>query len=225
MSLVSKVTERVRSYYKYGGSRYTDTRLQAMVHAADCAIREYAEPTVATVDIPLLAETLYYPMPSDVVRVRSVLYSSDGVNFVDGVLKPFVVSDLDTTYRLWINNTGVTPEHYGILSTPGTPGCYLVVWMPLLTVTTQKVRIEYTKCYDENDSTFEAVDDLDDWILDTCHVPHVLSQIYAMENIDKFKGYWTEYMAGVEKARCHFANRHTSISPRSGVGMSDGQLL
>lgn len=224
MSLVSKVTERVRAHYRFGSSRYDDSRIRAMAHSADCAVREYVEPTHSTYDIDLLAGVIYYPLPLDMIRVRSVLYSSNGSTFTDGVLKPMVITDLDDTYSLWINNTGNRPEHYGILSTPGTDGCFLVVWMPMASVTSEKVRVVYTSCEPENNTDFESVDDLDDWILDTCHVPHVLSQIYALEDAERFKSYWMDYLDGAEKARIHFANRYRSISPRGATGMSDGQL-
>ena len=145
MTLISKVTERVRTYYRYGSARYDDTHVQKMVHAADCAIREHAEFTYATEDITLQAGTIYYALPSDVIKVCSVLYSSDGTTFDDGVLKPFVLSDLDATYRLWTTNTGGTPEHYSVLGTPGIDSCYLMAWMPMSSTSGEKVRVVHTK--------------------------------------------------------------------------------
>jgi len=227
MTLVSTVTERVRTYYPYGSTRYTDPEIQEMVHAADCAIREKTECTHGTVDIPLQANTLWYSLSSDVVRVRSVLYSTDGTTFDDGVLKACSLRDLDSTYRLWTSNRGGTPEHFSVLGTPGVSSCYLLVWMPLTAVSDQTVRVEYSKCYPTNNSAFTALDDIDDKMIDACYVPHVLSQMYAMQSDGNrnFQSYWLEYLAGAERYRSLFASKTISTAPRGCGGMSEGQLL
>jgi len=96
--------------------------------------------------------------------------------------------------------------------------------MPLSEIASQTVRVFYTKCYPDNDATFAALDDVDDKVIDACYVPHVLSQIYAIDDIHKFQSHWLEYRAGVEKMQAHYASRYQSFTPRHGAGMSDGQL-
>ena len=215
MSVASEVISRVRALHPDSEGRFSDTLLSSYANAADSLVRERTGMSLTTADVTLLPNVIYYGLPSDAIAIKDVLWSTDGTSFDEGILQPITFRDLDDRTRFWKNDTGSRPEWYGILGTPGAPGCYIMVWRPV-TVEGQVIRVIY-----KTTNTSE----LSGRHIDLSVLPYVMSLIYAQDDEDLFNYWFGKYQQGVETLYDEYASRHgNSMGGPHSVSMSGGNL-
>jgi len=209
--LVDSVIAKVRSTAPGTGTRWPDSALQKLVHAADCSISEAAEKAWSTHDISLLADAFYYALPEDVIAVKSVTYSSDGTNFDDGVLLPMTYDKLDGLSLTWMDDRGTQPHHYWLLSCPGVIGYSKIgVYRAMSTVTSEQIRVTYLACTPDNNATFEALATPDaEWIEDDIYVPYVLAHMAAPVEPKLAKMYMDRFWKNLPEARIYWQARQS----------------
>jgi len=215
VSVASEVISRVRALHPDSEGRFSDTLLSSYANAADSLVRERTGMSVTHTDIALLPNVIYYALPSDAIAIKDVLWSSDGGSFDEGILNPMTFRDLDDRTRFWKSDTGSRPEWYGILGTPGAPGCYIMVWRPV-TDEGQEIRVVYRT---------KNTSDLSGRHIDLAILPYVMSLIYAQDDEDLFNYWFGKYLEGVEILAGEYRNRHgDSMGGPHSVSMSGGNL-
>lgn len=209
MGLVSNVIAKVRLEYPDSASRWSDTFLQKLVHAADCAIREEAEIDWSQTDITLLDGAIYYALPEAAIYVDKVLMGLDGSTFDDGYLETTYYDRLDSLSPTWQDDGGTQPRHYWLLSTPGVPGFSKIgVYPKINSVTSEKIRVIYLACKPNNDAAFGTVaSDPNEWIEDMAYVPYVLCHLYAELDPKLSQEYWAMFRSSLPKIRARVQRR------------------
>lgn len=214
MSVASETIARVRALLPVNESRFSDTLLTQYANAADSLVRERARLTLSEKDITLLPSVVYYGLPSDVIEVKEVLYSSDGTNFDDGVLAAASFRDLDDNARFWKDETADRPYWYGILGTPGTAGCYLYIWRPISTAG-GAIRVVYSGT---------STDDMPTRYIDDAVLPYVMSLIYAQDDPELFKYWFGKFVVGLDKLSGESRGKIWSQRGPHNIRMSGGNL-
>lgn len=197
MSVASETISRVRAILPDSESRFSDALLTQYATMADSLVRERTGMTMTYYDISLTPRTIYYGLPSDVIQIKGVLYSGDGTTFDDGTLNPVSFRDLDEVARFWKDETGSRPEYFGVLGTPGTPGCYLFIWRPVVD-TGKAIRVNYLGT---------SSSDMESRYIDLAVLPYVMSLIYAQDDFRLFNYWFGKYQDGVEKISREFSGR------------------
>lgn len=204
-SLVSGVTSLVRTLNPYHGARWSDSRIERAIHLADLAICEGAEVVWDSHEIELDDGELYYSIPDEIVSVRSVEYSYDGVNY-EAVLTPCTIADLDRRSSTWPDDTGSSPDCYVLPSITGSSAySQIILWRPIASTTGEKIRINYVKCRPEVGDL--AGVSIPDDIQQTVYLPYVLAMLHADDDADTARMYMAEYYRGLEKVRVRYDHR------------------
>ncbi len=203
-NLVSGVTSKVRAMAPDYAYRWDDSLVRSIIHLADLAVREGADMEWATHDITLNDGAYYYALPTDAVRIQSVMYASDGINFQDP-LEPVEVEDIDRLHPRWKDDTG-TPSCYVLWSVPGVTGySVIMLWRALSTVSGEKIRINYLRCL-ETVSEIDAVS-VPDHIQQNVYLPYVLGTLRAQEQPNEAEALMAEYKRGLIRVRGEFQHR------------------
>lgn len=207
MGVVSSVTSKVHKRAPQTAGGRTDSLVRSYIHMADCAVREQGGTLWGSQDIDLRADAFYYILNTEAVAVHSVEYLQDG-STVDGILKPTTFDRLDRLTRSWKDSRGSRPEHYLLLGTPGVEShARIMIWRPLSTVTTEKIRINYTKCLADDDSTFATMT-VPEWVEDAVYVPFVLSLCWAQASPARAMRYWQDYLRGMDEVKAEYSDSY-----------------
>jgi hypothetical protein len=172
---------------------------------ADLAICEAAEVEWASYVIELNDGEMYYTLPSDIISVRTVEYSFDGVTY-EKVLTPATLEDLDRISIGWQDDTGSDPSLYVLLSAPGSgDNSQILVWRPVASTSGEKIRINYTKCR-ENVSSLASVTAPND-IMETVYLPYVLSILFTDEDMELANMYMGQFQRGLSRLKVRYNHR------------------
>lgn len=223
MTLLSEVIPKLRVYYPNSELRYTDEDLTDLVHAADCFVKEMAPIKHNDYTIELLAGVSYYILPSNVVSVMGVRYTSTGGSVK--TLFPITIRELDDQNPSWNTSTG-DPRHYSLKTCPGTVGSYIMLFPP----GSGSIAVSYASYYpaDTVEGLAEfAASEVDTWIIDTVYVPYILTMIFAGENPGKFQIYMQKFLSGMSDVQAHFTSKLPSLEGyrHFGSGFSDGSKI
>ena len=235
MSMVTDVIAKIRTYFPSGGERYSDSFITALTHAADCVIKEECESLWSDGEITLYPGVLYYDIPENAIAVRNVRFSKDGTTFNDGVLSGTSYDDLDRFDMRWKERRGVEPSHYMLVSAPGVPQdtgpsengySKILIWRPLSTTVSQKIKFEYLKYYEGQTLEFVVQSERAE-VVDLVYVPYVMAAIYASVNIQMFVEWWRKYREGIPRARAIYMSKYAEGSGnfRAGGPTIDGGQL
>ena len=206
--LVNTVTSLVRAMAPDYDYRWSDAMIKQMVHLADLEIREQADMEWAEYEIELDPDTYWYNLPTDVIEVRSVMYSRDGLDFED-MLRPVTIDDIDRFHWKWRDDTG-TPEYYSLLSTPGIVSfSKILIWPALGSVSSEKINIHYLKC--REDVSDIASIDVPDRVIQNVYLPYVLGVLRANEDPAEAEMYMSEYRRGLLKVRGQYQHRFREV--------------
>jgi hypothetical protein len=204
-ALVSGVTSMVRTMAPGHDDRWSDARIYRTIHMADLAICEAAEVEWASYVIELNDGEMYYTLPSDIISVRTVEYSFDGVTY-EKVLTPATLEDLDRISIGWQDDTGSDPSLYVLLSAPGSgDNSQILVWRPVASTSGEKIRINYTKCR-ENVSSLASVTAPND-IMETVYLPYVLSILFTDEDMELANMYMGQFQRGLSRLKVRYNHR------------------
>jgi hypothetical protein len=204
-ALVSGVTSMVRTLAPGHDDRWSDARIENTIHLADLAICEAAEVVWASYEIDLNDGAMYYALPDEVVAVRTVEYSYDGINY-EAVLTPISLDDLDRISTTWQDDSGVGPQYYVLLSAPGTPGySQILLWRPVASTSGEKIRINYVKCRPDA-SDLSGVEMPND-IMETVYLPYVLAVLFSEEDPALSEGYMAEFNRGLWRLATRYNHR------------------
>lgn len=184
--------------------RYTDSQIEQLIHLADLAIREDGDVEWASHDITLVDGQSWYSMPSEVVKIQTVLYSTDGVVF-DDLLIQTTVSEMDLLGCRWQDDTG-TPSRFLVISSPGIDSySYLRVWPYPSATSGDAVRVNYTKVR-ESVSDLSGLD-VPDRVQQNVYLPYVLAMLRQGEEPDEAEVYMQEFKRGMRKVRAEYQHR------------------
>lgn len=203
--LINEITSMIRLMAPDSANRWSDARIKTAAHLADLAVCEFGDAVYASYEIELVDGAMYYDLPSDIVDVRSVEYSSDGVTY-DTLLKAISIQELDRISTTWQDDTGTSPSVYVLLSVPSS-GRYsrILLWRPVSATSGEKVRVNYTKCRVEK-ADLDAVSAQQDAI-HGLYVPYSLALLYAADNASMAAEYMGEYRRNIDKFKVRFGYR------------------
>lgn len=201
--LVGSVTAKIRNLMPNATYRWTDSFIRSMIHVADLILCEQAGVMWSHKDITLTASATYFAVPTDVVWVGAVSYSTDGTTFNDGVLWPTTFNELDQLDPDWADTTGTKPTHYFLLSTPGTDGARIAIYPKMTSVTAHKIRLHGLLCLPDNNLSFAALT-RPEKIEDIYYVPMVLALLYGSFDPDLAKHYWGRAMGAIPVVRSEY---------------------
>jgi hypothetical protein len=214
-ALLTGVEDKVRRLLPNGGDRFTDTRLADYIRLADCAIRENAEIEWASTELDLVAGALYYPLPTDVIEVRSVEFSRDG-SIYDSTLRPVTIEELDRCSLHWQDDTATEPEFYGLLSQPGIYNwSKLLLWKKMDVVTSETVRVNYVKSRAAAGDL--AAVDVPDSVQYEVYVPFVMALCCAEFDVSEAEQRIAIYLANVPKVWSRYQNPYGEDPVRAGL--------
>ena len=169
----------------------------------------------------------HYNLPTNMVAIDTVLYSTDGTTFDDGELEPSTIHDFHNDHYKWSELRGVEPGYYALLGCPGASGSKIVVYPALSTVTSNAIRVRYLRCRAEAGTNFLA-DTAQGWVEDEVYIPHVMAQLHAQRDKRLFRRYWAEYLINVNKlrgaSRSRYGETKDSIGAFGDYPASGGQL-
>jgi hypothetical protein len=225
-ALVGEVTAKIRNLVPESIGRWSDAALAVLIHQAEMMVGEQCDSDWTTTDISLLQGTLYYPLPKTLIGVGSVTYAENGTDFIDEVLWPCTMRDLDESDRTWRDRSGTHPTHYCLLGAPGGESSRILLWPALAVVTTQKVRVTHLFSYYLNDATLTARV-MTHEAQNAVYVPLVLGMMYA--NIDAARAnlYFRNAFDAMGSVRAGFTSPYSGGFPSDiapGVSRLGGQL-
>ena len=204
-ALVTAATEKVRNMLPGHSTRFSDARIKSAIHLADLAIREECELEWASYEIELLDGAMYYTLPTDVVQVKSVEFSRDGIVY-DQMLEAVTIMDMDELSLTWQDDTATSPSVFSVVSVPGTEDySKLLVWRPCAATSGEKVRVNYVKCR-AAESDINSVE-VPDNIIPLVYLPSVLGHLLASEDPDNARAYMAEYYRNLPRVRARYGHR------------------
>ena len=206
-ALISGVTSRVRAMMPEYENRWTDAEIQTLVHTADLAVREGASVEWASHEIELIDGAYYYALPTDVVEVRSVEFSRDGLTYEGGWLECVSFEDMDDVSATWQTDAGTEPSLFSLLSVPGTTTySKIMIWRPILSTSGQKVRVNYIKCRAaESDLTGQS---MPDEVQERVYIPYVMSLMKQLDDPQMAAEYMAEYRRNLGWVKARYGHRN-----------------
>ena len=206
-ALISGVTSKVRALVPNHDGRWDDAAVQSLIHLADLAIREEGQIEWATHEFDMIDGAYYYSLPTDVIEVRSVEFSRDGLVYEDW-LKCVSLRDMDEISLTWQDDAGSTPTYFSLLSTPGTATySKIMIYPKILSTSGQKIRVNYTKSRTaESDLSGQS---LPDEVQDQVYVPYVLSLMQQHRDPALAKQYMDIYRDNMRRVRARYLHRPT----------------
>jgi hypothetical protein len=225
-AIVSEVTAKIRSLVPGSSSRWSDTALAVLIHQAEMMVGEQCSSDWTTTDIALVAGSLYYPLPTTAIGVGAVTLGVNGTDFIDEVLFPCTVADLDLSDRDWRDTTGTRPTHYALLGAPGSESSRIMLWPKLAAVTTEKVRVSHLFSYVYRDLSLVSRT-MPHEVQDAVYVPLVLGIMYATIDQQRANLYFRTAFEAMSAVRAGFTGPYSGgLSPDINEGTSriGGQL-
>lgn len=159
-------------------------------------------------EIDLTDGTSEYTLDSEFISVVRVDYASSapdggsGLSTYDDYLEATTFSKFDEYRRSWRSDTGVRPEWYTLLSTPGTPAASIFIYPPIATVGGQRIRVKGLGIPAVGTTVHEDIQD-------RFIVPYVMSMLYATEDEDMAAQYMGEVESAVPSLRGRYASEYS----------------
>lgn len=202
-ALVSEITAKIRNLVPESSGRWSDSALAVLIHQAEMMVGEQCDSDWTTTDITLVAGSLYYPLSANTIGVGAVVFSANGTDFIDEVLFPCTIADLDKADRLWRDTGGTRPTHYALLGAPGAESSRILLWPKLATVTTEKVRVTHLFSYTSvNLSLVARV--VSSEVQDAVYIPLVMGLMYAPLDQQRANFYFRSAFEAIPAVRSRF---------------------
>jgi len=202
VNLLTTGTALIRKMAPDHASRWSDARITRALHLADLAICESSDFLYASSVVELSDGEMEYAAPSDAIAICTVEYSRDGVTY-DSLLTPANLQDLDRMSYTWEIDTGVGPDYYVMLSSPGTPVySKILIWRPISVTSGEKIRINYTACRPSSSDLTDVTVPRD--LLARAYVPYAMFILLADGDIKLAYEYMAEYAANIGYVRARY---------------------
>ncbi len=189
--------------------KWSAAAIERYVMLADRAVRERTGNLYLQQEIDLTTDS-EYSLDSKFIDITSVEYASDGSSF-NWYLKPATLDDLDKLNRSWRDDGGSRPEYYVILGAPGTPNSKLMIYRPMSSASSQKLRVTGLAI---GESTTICSDD----IQSKCHVPYVMTLLSAGKSAKEAADWYGKYLDGCDEVRRRTMNKAPSGVTRVKAG-------
>lgn len=182
--------------------RWSDVRISRALHLADLAICESTDFLYASSEIELTDGDMEYAAPADAIDICTVEYSRDGITY-DSLLIPANLQDLDRMSYTWEIDTGIGPDYYVMISSPGTPTySKILLWRPISTTSGEKIRINYTACRPSSSDLTDVTVPRD--LITRVYVPYAMFILLADGDIRLASEYLDEYAANIGYVRARY---------------------
>lgn len=188
-------------------TRWSTATVNSLILAADRATRDRVEMSHGTQVISLVDDTISYDVAQNFISINKVEFALDGSNY-DWKLQPRSMSDLDGVSHTWRTDRSTRPDFYCLLSAPGVQDngdaavpSQILLYPALRTAGSATVKL--TGVTVPVAGAFVAAFAPDD-VQTKCHVPYVLSMLYAVEDPVQAAVYYDRWMKGCESVRNRF---------------------
>ena len=189
--------------------RWSTSLVQELTMAADARICDQCVMKWLSQTIPLVAGQDTYDLDSDFIKVISVEFAYDGVNY-DNFLMAATLKDLDDLYPIWrVSPSGTRPDYYTQLGAPGIPdltgstgnASKISIYRQLPTVTAETIRV--------NGYALGAVNrDVPDDVQAAVHVNYVMAMLRAKESVEMASTYYQAFLNGVRSVKSRFVGKY-----------------
>ena len=200
-------------------SRWDTTTVQSLIVAADRATKDLCEIHRGSVEISMVDDTISYDVATDFISIDKVEFSLDGTNY-DWLLQPRSLVDLDRLSQSWRNDRSTRPDFYSLLSAPGVQEdsvgvvpSQILLYPSLATAGSATLRITGV-VIPVGLQIINGVAPED--VQSKCHVPYVLSVLYAVESPRRAAEYYAQFKQGCESVRNRFRAQYAEHPSRSG---------
>lgn len=182
--------------------RYSDSDVERYIMLADRVVRERTENRYHQQEITLVTDTLEYTLDSEFIDIVSVEFSDDGSTY-QWRLNPVTLTDLDKMEVTWRDSGGARPNYYVVLSAPGTPTAKILVWRPLSSAGSQKIKVT-------GHGIGTTTSDVPDDVQGKCHVPYVMAMLKAEDEPREAAQWYAEFIDGCESVKARTKHRYSS---------------
>ena len=189
--------------------RWTDAFVQAVIACADRAVRERIGVHFHTQVITLANDTATYDLDPEFVSIDTIEFSTDGTTY-DWRLEAQSLKGMSDRMPAWRDSRGTRPDLYALLSTPGTQGqaspaivpSQVVIYPCLASVTSETIRVTGSAVIGNTTDLATATVGTD--ILKKCHLPYVLSVLYAVESPERAQVEYDNFIVGCQTVKSRF---------------------
>lgn len=201
-------------------ARWTESTVKAIIIAADRATRDKCEVHYATAEITLTNDTVSYDVPPNFITINKVEFSLDGTNY-DWFVRNKSLTDLDRVSHTWRNDNGARPDFYGLLSAIGVQDngnggsvpSQILLYPHLLTAGSAKIRLTGVMVPAVG---AHLVAKMPEDVQSKCHVPYVLSVLYAVSAPKRSAEYYQKFLQGCESVMSRFRSQYKDNPSRPG---------
>lgn len=196
--------------------RWTDATVGSLILAADRATRDLCEVNYGEVEIDLIDDTIGYELSPIFISINKVEFALDGTTY-DWILASQSMTDLDSRSHSWRTDRSTRPDFYALLSAPGVqrggtvaaesaivPSQILLY--PALT-SAGSAKIKVTGVVVPGVNMFAGANAPND-VQTKCHVPYVLSILYAVESPERSAAEYQKFKKGCETVRNRFRSQY-----------------
>ena len=193
--------------------------VSSLILAADRATRDMCEVHFDTDEVSLTDDTVSYDVASTFISINKVEFSLDGTNY-DWLIQPRSMIDLDRLSHSWRTDRSTRPDFYTLLSAPGvqsngtddTPS-QILLYPALTSAGSAKIKLTGVSVPDIGSG---LLGDMPEDVQSRCHLPYVLSVLYAVEDPKKAAGHYAEFKKGCEIVRNRFRSQYKDLPSRPG---------
>ncbi|MFA7209676.1 MAG: hypothetical protein WC120_05380 [Parcubacteria group bacterium] len=211
-AIVSEVTAKIRNLVPESSGRWSDAALAALIHQAEMMVGEQCDSDWTTTEISLVAGALYYPLPVSMIGVGSVVLGVNGTDFIDDVLFPCTIADLDAADVDWRDTGGTYPTHYCLMGAPGSESSRILLWPKMETVTAEKVQITHLFSYTAVNLSLVARS-MPAEVQDSVYVPLVMGMMYATIDQQRANLYFRSAFEAMPSVRSRFVSPYSGGTP------------
>ena len=204
--------------------RWTTATVTELIKAADRATRDQCEVNYGSVEISLTDDTINYEVVASFISITKVEFALDGSTY-DWLLHPKSMVDLDRLSNSWRIDRSTRPDFFTLLSAPGvqrggsvaSPATaipsQLLLYPALATAGSAKIKLTgvVVPVLGATGSAEAPTD-----VQTKCHVPYVLSVLYAVESPEKAAMYYQQFKHGCEVVRNRFRSQYKDHPQRPG---------
>ena len=223
MSLINTgVMEKVKAALPNqigSNGRWTETTVTSLIIAADRATRDRCEVHYATAEIDLVDDQVSYDVPQNFIEINKVEFSLDGTNY-DWFVRNKSMTDLDRISHTWRIDRSTRPDFYALLSAVGVQDngdadvpSQILLYPTLLTAGSAKIKVTGVMIPAVG-SHLGAV--MPEDVQSKCHVPYVLSLLYAVSAPERSAEYHEKWKQGCESVMSRFRSQYKDNPARAG---------
>jgi len=199
-------------------SRFDEGTVNNMIVAADRATRDLCEVHYAEQIINLADDTVSYDVAQTFISVNKVEFALDGTNY-NWILKSKSVPDLDYLSWTWRTDRSTRPDFYSFLSAVGVQDngdgvvpSQILLYPALGTAGSATIRLTGVGVAPVG---AVAMVDMTEDVQTSCHVPYVMSLLFAVESPERAMAYWQKFIDGCERHRARFISQYKDNPGRS----------